>query len=47
MNLEISITKIKKMKDGLFIQEILRPQRLPTDWYLWMHHTIDKIPDKK
>ena len=19
--------------------------RIPSDWYLWMHHTIDKIPN--
>ena len=19
--------------------------RITTDWYLWMHHTIDKVPD--
>ena len=27
------------MKDGQFIQI--------SDWYLWIHHTVDKIPDKK
>ena len=21
--------------------------RISADWYLWIHHTIDKIPDKK
>ena len=21
--------------------------KITSDWYLWMHHTIDKIPDKK
>ncbi|MDA7715700.1 NADH-ubiquinone oxidoreductase subunit NDUFA12 family protein [Pelagibacteraceae bacterium] len=21
--------------------------KITTDWYLWMHHTIDKIPDNK
>ena len=20
--------------------------KITSDWYLWMHHTIDKIPDK-
>ena len=30
MSLEINIIKIKKMKDGLFIQEVSRQQKLPT-----------------
>ena len=21
--------------------------KITSDWYLWMHHTIDKIPDRK
>ena len=21
--------------------------KITSDWYLWMHHTIDKIPEKK
>ena len=21
--------------------------RITSDWYLWMHHTIDKIPNEK
>ena len=21
--------------------------KINTDWYLWMHHTVDKIPDEK
>ncbi len=21
--------------------------KISSDWYLWMHHTIDKIPDEK
>tara|TARA_B100001093_G_scaffold501424_2_gene553045 strand:- start:558 stop:908 length:351 start_codon:yes stop_codon:yes gene_type:complete len=21
--------------------------KITSDWYLWIHHTIDKIPDKK
>ena len=39
--------KSKKMSVGLFTLKILKPPRITSDWYLWMHHTIDKIPDKK
>ena len=44
--MEINIIKINLMKDGLYIQKILKQQKLHPDWYLWMHHTIDKIPIK-
>ena len=38
--------KNKKMKDGLFTQRNVEATKITSDWYLWMHHTIDKIPDK-
>ena len=24
----------------------VEPTKINSDWFLWMHHTIDKIPDK-
>ena len=29
------------------IYYIIEATKITSDWYLWMHHTIDKIPDKK
>ena len=26
---------------------IIAATKSTSDWYLWMHHTIDKIPDNK
>ena len=46
MNLETNIIKIKKMKGGLFTQNV-EATRITSEWYLWMHHTINKIPTKK
>ena len=34
------------MKDGLYILEMLRQLKISSDWYFWMHHTIDRIPDQ-
>ena len=47
MNLEINIIKVKKMKDGLIYSNNIEATKITSDWYLWMHHTIDKIPDNK
>ena len=44
MNWEINIIKTKIIKDT-YIQNI-EATKITSDWYLWMHHTIDKIPDK-
>ena len=46
MNMEINTIKVKKMNVGLFMQ-IYEATKITSDWYLWMHHTIDKIPDSK
>ena len=35
------------MKDGLSIHHSIEATKITSDWYLWMHHTIDKIPDVK
>ena len=31
---------------GIYSKEI-EATKITSDWYLWMHHTIDKIPAKK
>ena len=36
----------KKMSDGLCTNKI-EATKITSDWYLWIHHTIDKIPDSK
>ena len=46
MNMETNIIKVKKMKDGLYANKI-EATKITSDWYLWIHHTIDKIPDIK
>ena len=45
MNLEINIIKIKKMKDGSFIKRY-RGNKITSDWFLWMHHTVNEIPSE-
>ena len=27
--------------------KIIEETKITSEWYLWMHHTIDKIPDNK
>ena len=46
----INIIKVKKMSAGLFTQKKIEATRITSDWYLWIHHTINQIPnntDKK
>ena len=45
MNLEINTIKIREMKDG-YIYSNIEATKITSDWYLWMHHTIDKIPSE-
>ena len=47
MNMEINIIKVKKMNVGLFTLNNIEATKITSDWFLWMHHTIDKIPDNK
>ena len=44
MNLEINIIKIKKMKDGSFMHKDIEATKITSDWFLWMHHTVNEIP---
>ena len=47
MKMEINIIKAKKVSDGLFTQKKIEATKITSDWYLWMHYTVDKIPDSR
>ncbi len=41
--------KYYKNKSGerwVIYSSSIEPTKINSDWFLWMHHTIDKIPDK-
>ena len=35
------------MIDGLFTKNNIEATKITSDWYLWMHHTVDKVPENK
>ena len=37
--------KSKKNERWVIYSNNIEATRITSDWYLWMHHTIDKIPD--
>ena len=37
----------KKNERWVVYSKNIEATKISSDWYLWMHHTIDKIPDKK
>ena len=37
----------KKNERWVIYVNSIEPTKITSDWYLWIHHTIDKIPDKK
>ena len=39
--------KSKKDERWVVYGSNVEATRISADWYLWIHHTIDKIPDKK
>ena len=45
--MEINIIKVKPTNVGLFTEINVEATKITSDWYLWIHHTIDKIPDSK
>ena len=47
MNMEIDITKVKKDERWVVYSKNIEATKITSDWYLWIHHTIDKIPDLK
>ena len=47
MNLAINITVIKKNERWVVYNGVVEATKITSEWYLWMHHTTDKIPDYK
>ena len=47
MNMVINIIKSKKNERWVIYSKNIEATKITADWYLWIHHTIDKIPDKK
>ena len=45
MSLEINITRSKKNESWVVYSKNIEATKITSDWYLWMHHTIDKIPE--
>ena len=39
--------KSKKNERWVIYSDNIEATKITSDWYLWMHHTIDKIPDSK
>tara|TARA_Y200000002_G_C22527005_1_gene598112 strand:- start:476 stop:826 length:351 start_codon:yes stop_codon:yes gene_type:complete len=37
----------KKDERWVIYNNKIEATKITSDWFLWMHHTIDKIPDKK
>ena len=38
--------KSKKDERWVIYSNNIEATKITSDWFLWMHHTIDKIPDK-
>ncbi len=39
--------KNKKNERWVIYSNYIEATKITSDWYLWMHHTVDKIPDEK
>ena len=39
--------KSKKNERWVIYSNNIEATKITSDWYLWIHHTIDKIPDEK
>jgi NADH:ubiquinone oxidoreductase subunit len=39
--------KSKSNERWVVYSKNIEATKITTDWFLWMHHTIDKIPDNK
>ena len=39
--------KSKKNERWVVYSKSIEATRITSDWYLWIHHTVDKIPDDK
>ena len=44
---EINITRVKKMIKRVVYANNIEATKITSDWFLWMHHTVDKIPESK
>ena len=45
--MEINTIKVKKGERWVVYSKNIEATKISADWYLWMHHTINKIPDYK
>ena len=43
--METNIIKVKKNERWVIYSNNIEATKITSDWYLWMHHTIDKVPD--
>ena len=39
--------KSKKNERWVIYSDNIEATKITSNWYLWIHHTIDRIPDKK
>ena len=39
--------KSKSNERWVIYSKNIEATKITSDWYLWMHHTIDRIPDKR
>ena len=46
INLEINIIKVKEDERWVIYSGTIEASKITSDWYLWMHHTVDKIPSE-
>ena len=37
----------KKNERWIVYSKNIEATKITSDWYLWIHHTVDKVPDKK
>ena len=47
MSLEINTIKSKKDERWVIYSQNIEATKITSDWYLWIHHTVDKIPEEK
>ena len=45
MNMVINITKVKKNERWVIYSNNIEATKIPSDWYLWMHHTVNETPN--
>ena len=44
-NTEINIIKIAKNERWVIYSKEIEATKITSDWYLWMHHTTDVVPN--